>query len=68
MQCSCGLTGGCPLCNYNFQPNTIVNNFPTIIQKGWECPKCGRVYSPACMEWFACNTLINNYGLKDIKV
>jgi hypothetical protein len=23
--------------------------------KGWECPKCGRVYSPSCLECYVCN-------------
>lgn len=25
--------------------NTI-NNQPTVVQQGWQCPICGRVYSP----------------------
>lgn len=24
-------------------------------QKGWVCPKCGRVYSPSTQECFYCN-------------
>ena len=26
--------------------------------KGWECPKCGRVYAPSVTECFACNALV----------
>lgn len=60
--CLCGSTGGCPICNPllsppKFSPATIASMTP----KGWECPKCSRIYAPTCMECWTCNTPIN-YG------
>lgn len=28
--------------------------------KGWECPKCGRVYAPTCMECSKCNSTLRD--------
>jgi hypothetical protein len=67
VQCNCGQSGGCqycrPILNPIEQPVSIPNiGWPTInlTPKGWECPKCSRVYAPSCMECFTCNSLINN--------
>lgn len=30
------------------------------IQQGWECPKCGRIYSPTTPECYHCNKEISN--------
>lgn len=55
VQCNCGFTGGCQLCLPTFQP-TIHINEGFVTPKGWECPKCERIYAPACMECFNCNS------------
>ena len=64
VQCDCGQTGGCPKCNSATIPVQQIPSFPSVqlipmTPKGWECPKCGRIYAPACMECFTCNNLIN---------
>lgn len=53
-ECSNSSSGRC----YNHQlRNTVV--YPplpeiTLTAKGWECPKCGRVYSPSTAMCYFC--------------
>lgn len=61
--CGCQGTAGCSLCN----PNLFQNRYeyygvavPIVTPKGWECPKCARVYAPTMMECWSCNVLVNN--------
>lgn len=62
--CSCGLSGGCYLCipSIHRNPNTPAwfPTFPPATPKGWECPRCSRVYAPTAMECWSCNVLVNN--------
>ena len=65
--CTCGSIH-CVLCypvkyvpSDNWQPSdTWKIPISTMPQKGWECPKCTRVYGPAVTECWACNVLVGN--------
>ena len=56
-----GTTGTCPKCNGS--PCVCVNGYSPqpLINQGWQCPKCGNVYSPMYMECARCNA--NNYQI-----
>lgn len=59
--CSCGFTGGCYLCNPNMHNPPNYKITPVIpFQKGWECPRCSRIYGPNTLECWTCNSFINN--------
>jgi len=67
---NCGLTGGCPQCNYRILPIIDLPNVPVpglavpaMPQQGWECPKCKRIYGPNAMECWHCNNLINMFSV-----
>lgn len=34
-------------------------SYPMPRQRGWECPKCGRVYGPAAAECVKCNKRVS---------
>ena len=63
------MSSHCPLCGMQLTsagcPNYLSHSIRNVScePKGWECPKCGRVYAPATMECSACNMKIN-HGLK----
>ena len=61
MKCACGrelLTGDtdgeCIMCRsrITYCPDMLEIN---MNQKGWECPKCGRIYAPYVPECHICN-------------
>lgn len=70
--CACGMTTGCANCNPNgWRPVQITPGYPTpgfgiplLTPQGWVCPKCSRVYGPASLECWSCNTLINNTTIR----
>lgn len=58
---------GCSACRSNinsvvytpYYPNTTYPYYPqttTVVQQGWECPKCKRVYSPCMVMCSYCPT------------
>jgi len=66
--CICGgqSTAGCQYCKPVIVPNQWTpanpdptNLFPVSSPKGWECPKCTRVYAPSCAECLHCNSKVN---------
>lgn len=68
--CLCGgqTTAGCSMCNpiKLKSPLFVPDNgaVPTgfLVQRGWECPRCSRIYSPVCLECSHCNNAINARG------
>lgn len=62
--------GGIALCALCYQKHwgsippststTLNTNFFPFNNKGWVCPKCGRVYSNATPECYHCNEEINH--------
>lgn len=46
-----GIGSMCLDCRNKIKP---VQEFIPFYQQGWECPKCGRVYSPTTVMCFYC--------------
>lgn len=46
--------------NFNVQPLDVGGWFPSFIRHGWQCPCCGRVYSPDTPMCLYCG----NYDIK----
>lgn len=75
IQCNCGLTGGCALCNPIIRTQDALKyitypHVPAMVNQGWECPRCKRVYGPTVTECFSCNAPINHglyYGKEPVK-
>lgn len=40
---------------------------PALTEKGWECPRCGRVYSPSTTECYHCNNRHLSGGLTTVE-
>lgn len=50
---NCGLSIGCPACRLDESGNFTIGD--PITPKGWECPKCAKVYGPHMNECESCN-------------
>lgn len=63
-KCLCGkeltstdIDNMCPSCRNNATLSGIkeITGIDLTSQKGWECPKCGRIYAPYVPECHSCN-------------
>ena len=61
-KCACGkdlfttdTDGICTSCRNKLSSNISLFGIDLTSQKGWECPKCGRIYAPYVPECHICN-------------
>ncbi len=61
---ACQTSAGCQCNKPEWWQYTSIPSYTTghtnIQNKGWECPKCGRVYAPCVTECRSCNSVAGN--------
>ena len=52
---ACNHTGPCGLGCESYQAPPLEKNYGDFFPRGWECPKCKRIYAPSHNECEWCN-------------